>query len=321
MQAKIIGHQKIRNLLDKMIENDNIPSSFLFYGKEGIGKLLVAKEFAKKALCKNKIDEKLIVLEGKCNCESCRMFEKNVHPDFLLVNMEYQANLLNEKIEEQKSIGINTIRELIKFSNLKPAFSKKKFIIIDNAEKLTIEAQNSLLKTLEEPPEGTTIILVSSSKNLLPTVLSRCYQINFGKLSTSEVFDILVEKGYEFKKAEYLSKISEGSISTAVKYEKVLKLFQEYLLYNKKIIPFFIANRATKEKDLKEFTLSIMNFIDSYLHNNLYEENREKAISLIKENFKYRTYLRHNVNTKMILTVILYKFLNNSNFFEKGVRI
>ena len=174
----IKGNAKVRNELEKTIQSGNISHSYLFLGIDGIGKKEIAKEFSKKLLCNNK--------EENCQCKSCICFETQNHPDFKIIN------------EEDETIKINTIRELVSTVYEKPIMSKNKIYIINSADKMTKEAQNSLLKTLEEPPEYTIIILIASNTDmLLNTIKSRCTKITFEKLTPSEILEILKEQSKE----------------------------------------------------------------------------------------------------------------------------
>ena len=315
----IKGHKKIIEFLKDIVGEEKIPSSFIFYGPEGIGKAMVAKEFAKYILSYTKNG----LYGDGINEESLRMFEKNVHPDFLLVDFAYQAVLLDEKEEEQKSIKIDTIRSIIKFASLAPSYSNRKVIIIDDADTMTIDAQNSLLKTLEEPPSSTIIILVTSKENLLlPTIISRCMRIKFSKLSPNDVMNILVEKGFDFKKAEILSNISGGSISLAIKYLELIDMISSDIKYGA-VAPFIITSRILKRKDFKDYVEMFLNFMNSYVYFGIKKGilNIEDGFLLIKENKKYATYLRHNVNYKLILELSLHKFLRVFNYFKKGVYV
>ena len=315
----IKGHKKIIEFLKDIVKDEKIPSSFIFYGPQGVGKVMVAKEFAKYILSYTKNG----LYEEGINEESLRMFEKNVHPDFLLVNFAYQADLLDEKEEEQKSIKIDTIRSLIKFAHLAPSYSNKKVIIIDNADTMTVDAQNALLKTLEEPPLSTIIILVTGKENfLLPTILSRTTHIKFSKLSEDDIVDILVKKGFELKRAMILSKISNGSVSLALEYNGIMELINENLNY-RMVSPFIISSKILKRPDLKGYIEMLINFVNSFIYLGIKEGmvSMEDGFSLIKENKRYATYLRHNVNYKLIITLLLYKFLRVFNYFEKGAMI
>ena len=186
----IIGNERNKELLKKIVDTNNIAHSYMFVGKESIGKLLFAKEFAKSILC----------LEGKtCNkCKSCIQFDTSNNPDFYILE------------PEGNSIKIDQIRELTKNVYEKPVVSTRKVYIINDSNLMTKEAQNSLLKTLEEPPEYVTIILITSNENLfLPTIKSRCTKISFNKLTDDELADIL-QKEYNYSNiAEITFKIAQ----------------------------------------------------------------------------------------------------------------
>ena len=164
MFEKIIGNDSIKEQLVKSLNNNQISHSYLFIGIEGIGKKLIATEFAKAILCLN--DKKY------CNnCKSCIEFDSDNNPDFLYIE------------PDGNSIKIDQIREMQKKLQEKPIISKNKVYIINNADKMTTEAQNSLLKTLEEPPEFVTIILIGSNENMfLTTIKSRCMILHFNKI-------------------------------------------------------------------------------------------------------------------------------------------
>lgn len=165
----IIGNEKVKELLNKTISSNNILHSYLFFGIEGIGKSLFAKEFAKMILCQEE--------KRACNnCKSCIEFENGNNPDFAIIEAE------------EKNIKIEQIRYIEQKISEKPITSNRKVYIINNSDTMTKEAQNCLLKTLEEPPEYATIILISSNENkLLNTIRSRCIKINFNKLNEEAI--------------------------------------------------------------------------------------------------------------------------------------
>ena len=176
----IEGNEKNKELLKQIIESNNIAHSYMFIGQDSIGKFLFAKEFAKAILC-------LSQEERPCdNCKSCIEFSTNNNPDFNIIE------------PDSGSIKIDKIRELVQKVYEKPVVSSRKVYIINDSECMTKEAQNSLLKTLEEPPEYVTIILVTSNDNLfLPTIKSRCTKVVFNKLANEELSNVLKkEYGY-----------------------------------------------------------------------------------------------------------------------------
>ena len=194
----IIGNEQNKEILNQIIRNNNISHSYMFIGKDSIGKMLFAKEFAKAILC---IDN-----TKPCDkCKACIEFNTHNNPDFTVI--EADGN----------TIKTDQIRELVKKVYEKPIVSNKKVYIINDSNLMTKEAQNSLLKTLEEPPEYVTIILITSNENLfLPTIKSRCTKMVFNKLSDNQI-KLVLQKEYNYIDVpELVLKIADGSVKKAV---------------------------------------------------------------------------------------------------------
>ena len=208
MFDKILGNDKIKTELINSIKSGKYSHSYLFLGISGIGKKMIAKEFAKMILCEGE--------EKYCSkCKSCLEFDSDNNPDFL----EIKPDGNNVKIEQ--------IREMQRKIVEQPIISSKKVYIIDDADTMTREAQNCLLKTLEEPPEFATIILIGSNESsFLSTIKSRCTIIKFNSIPDEQVKKYIKEK-YEIQDiSESIISASSGSIGKA----EVLKDKQE--LYN-----------------------------------------------------------------------------------------
>lgn len=202
MFEDIIGNQKTKEILKKSIISNRISHSYMFLGTEGIGKRLIAKELAKAILCLNteKTEEDLY-----CNkCKSCIEFDSNNNPDFIYIE------------PEENKIKIDQIRAMqIKVAE-KPIISKNKVYIINEADTMTNEAQNCLLKTLEEPPEYVTIILIGKNEEyFLTTIRSRCSKIHFDKISNEELKQYLLSQNIE-DISEDLLQMADGSIKKAL---------------------------------------------------------------------------------------------------------
>ena len=199
MFETILGNQKVKQMLQNSIEKNIVSHSYMFIGLEGIGKKMIAKEFAKKNLCLNQI------IDNQCNCKSCIEFDTNNNPDFLIVE------------PDGNSIKIEQIRNLQKLIQEKPIISNRKVYIIDNADLMTKEAQNCLLKTLEEPPEYAVIILVGSNENLfLTTIKSRCMILHFDKISNEEMKRYLKDNLGINQINEEMLDMFQGSIGKAI---------------------------------------------------------------------------------------------------------
>lgn len=243
----IIGNEKNKELLNQIISMNNIAHSYMFIGKESIGKMLFAKEFAKAILCIN--DSK------PCRkCKSCIEFESSNNPDFEIIE------------PDGNSIKIEQIRELIKKVYEKPIVSNKKVYVINDSNLMTKEAQNSLLKTLEEPPEYVSIILIVSNENLfLPTIKSRCTKIMFKKLTDNELKTILERKYNKLNIQELVLKIADGSVNKAESldgkeelYNKVNRIYSS--LENVNIIKL-INSKEDIFKD-KEQAIEMLEYIN-----------------------------------------------------------
>ena len=201
--SSIQGHEQIKNDLRQLLAEKRLPHALLFTGIEGIGKNLTAKVLAKVLLCSGE--------EKPCNiCPSCRAFDAKNHPDFYCLEPEGKAN--NIKIEQ--------IRQMQSQIALSPYLADKRVVIINDAETMNEAAENSLLKTLEEPTGDVVFILVTANKDLLlPTILSRCMKLYFAPLSEDEIKIILKSKyAVNEDKATVIAKLSGGSMKRAISF-------------------------------------------------------------------------------------------------------
>ena len=298
MFENILGNDKIKEALKNIIINKNASHSYMFIGVEGIGKKLIATELSKRLLCNNeKID---------CNsCKSCIEFDSKNHPDFLII--EPDGNLI--KIEQ--------IRNMQKKIQEKPIISKRKIYIINDADKMTKEAQNCLLKTLEEPPEYISIILIGNNESsFLPTIKSRCMIIHFEPLKNAEIKKYLqTEFGTDsINIQDDMLDIFQGSIGKAIKLKD---RGEEYQSYNKmiqnldKIDIIELLNLAEPLYKAKEEIYEILEYINvlllkkaklNYLYTN--------CINIV-ENTKKR--LKQNLNYDMCINNMLFNMWEEMN--------
>lgn len=208
----IIGNEEIKRYLSNSVLQGKISQSYLFAGTEGVGKLLIAKQFAKMVLCL----EAENYTDG-CECKSCKCFEGTNHPDYFVIN------------ENGETIKIEQIREITSKVIEQPIISNRKVYIINDCDKMTVEAQNCLLKTLEEPPEFAVMILISSNESgILNTIKSRCMTIKFRNIPNEELKKYAInELGYSDVTPNLLESFG-GSIGKArlqqVNQEKYLAI-------------------------------------------------------------------------------------------------
>lgn len=287
----IIGHDKIKKQFEKSINNNNILHSYLFIGEEGIGKQLMAKELAKTILCTSKNDRPCDI------CKSCIEFNSNNNVNFQVIDTE------------GSSIKIDQIRNMQSKIAEKPVNSDHKVYIINDSELMTVEAQNCLLKTLEEPPSYITIILVTSNENkILNTIKSRCTKIYFNLLAENEIKTVLNGLNINNITNSYLQACN-GSIKKAIllkekseEYEQIDKIFG---IIDKDNIVTFI-NKSNVIYENKDDIYNILDYINIILNNKAKEGTNKIAYAnciFIVEEVKKR--LRANGNFDMCIDYLL----------------
>ena len=203
----IVGNEKAKVFLNKAVDENHILHSYLFSGIDGIGKTLFAREFARKLLCLEKEEEE--------TCFSCQKYHHHNHPDFYEIE------------PENNSIKIEQIRQMQEKIMEKPITSIRKVYLIIDSDTMTKEAQNCLLKTLEEPPEYATIILTTSNESkLLNTIKSRCMKVSFEPISELAMQEYFKNTMQIEPKEEWMIK-SQGSIGKAIKLQEEKETYEK----------------------------------------------------------------------------------------------
>ena len=264
MFENLVGNEKVKEYLNSTIENKNISHSFMFVGKPGIGKKQFAHQYAEMIMC---------LQDGKCDgnsakCDSCVKFEGNANPDYA------------EITPDGKTLKIEQIRNLQARIVEKPITSRRKVYVIDDADLMSEESQNCLLKTLEEPPEYAVIILiVSNESRILPTIKSRCVIIKFQPLTSKEIKQVKPEL------SDDLIQLLEGSLQDAENIEQKKEQYAQLLnlvnvLENKQLVEVFnSADLLYKGKDDIITLLEYLNLI-------FFSRNEINAIPIIEKTKK-----------------------------------
>src|SRR5687767_12699733 len=203
---QISGHHQRLALIARAADRGTLPPSLLFTGPGGVGKSIAAVALAQLLNC-------LAVRTGdtptdSCGeCGACRRIARRVHADVLIIEPG-----------DTGSIKIDQVRDAIERSAYRPFEGRRRVVIVDDADAMLPEAQNALLKTLEEPPTASTFILVTSRPDmLLPTVRSRCQPMAFGRLAPADVAAVLMrDHEYSESDAHAAAALSDGSIGAAL---------------------------------------------------------------------------------------------------------
>ncbi len=200
------GHDRPLTELRRGLEHGRLPHALLFVGPEGVGKRLFARTLAEALLCERRPDE---ALDPCGECPSCKQVEAERHPDLLFVS----------KPEDKHDLPIRLIRDLCHDLSLKPMHGHRRIAIVDDADDLSEEASNAFLKTLEEPPPGSVLILIArAAETQLDTVVSRCRVLRFDPLPERDLALVLLEQGIveDAEEATRLARLGEGSVRRAI---------------------------------------------------------------------------------------------------------
>jgi DNA polymerase-3 subunit delta' len=232
----IIGHDFQKNILKRAARDDMASHSYLYAGPDGVGKKLMALQFAKLLNCLGSTNSP----DEGCECSSCRKIDKGIHPDVVLIEFTGVKNIKVDQVREE-------IEEKL---YLRPFEGRYKIVIVDEAERMNHNAQNAFLKTLEEPPRDSVIILLSSRpESLLPTLRSRCQTVVFNPLPEEIVAGLLTERGgMSTEEAVLYAKLSGGSIGKALGFDK------ELMEWRKDLLTGLVRIRRNSASDISELS-------------------------------------------------------------------
>src|SRR5215472_10604023 len=203
---QIAGHRPVLDLLARAVSRGSVPPTLIFAGPEGVGKRRTAVALAQALNCA-KPEVFASGLNGCGRCPSCMRVARGVHADVLLIEPG-----------DSGSIKIDQVRDAIDRAAYRPFEGRRRLVIVDAADALVGEAQNALLKTLEEPPPSSVFVLLTSRPDLLlPTVRSRCHHLRFGPLPEADVAAVLMrDHGLSAADAHAAAATSEGSVGRAL---------------------------------------------------------------------------------------------------------
>jgi len=292
-----VGHEREKEFLKKLHTLERIPNALAFIGKAGIGKKLLALEFARGLLC----EENRPFGCGECkNCKAVNRFidalregeeerfayytEEDGKKRFSFYIGEHPDLVLLKP--EKRQIRIDQIRDLQEYTALKPT-GKYKVAILDDFESANLQAQNALLKTLEEPPKGVIFILISSKKGaVIPTILSRCQILEFKPLREREIEEIL--KGREVSPVLKELLLEEGSFE----FLELPEGFEEFLNNVRNFERLTFEDTLKLSKDFESFEPEergkVVQLIETLLFRKLKEgsletETYEAALKILNE--------------------------------------
>lgn len=248
---EIIGHEQIIEHLENAIKLDKVSHAYILNGPEGSGKMMLAEAFATALQCEKK------GTEGCMECHSCKQAASHNQPDIIYITHE-----------KPNTISVDDIRKQINQDiGVKPYSSPYKIYIVDEAEKMNQQAQNALLKTIEEPPSYAVIMLLTTNADLfLPTIISRCIQMNLKSVPNDKIKEYLM-KDYQIPdyQADICTAFAQGNVGRAVQlavseHFTELKNSAVQLMMRIKDIDVYEMGEAVKQ--ISEYKMSVNDYFD-----------------------------------------------------------
>lgn len=248
---EIVGHEQIKEHLQNAIKMEKVSHAYIINGPKLSGKMMLAEAFATALQCENGDPC------GCMQCKSCRQAADRNQPDIIYVSHEKPNNISVDEIRAQLNNDIA----------IKPYSSRYKIYIIDEAEKMNQQAQNALLKTIEEPPAyGIIMLLTTNADSFLQTIRSRCITLNLKSVKDTVIKEHLMSK-YHIPdyQAEVCTAFAQGNVGKAIQLassEDFNELKKEVLQLLKRIDDIDISELGAAVKRITEYKLSINDYFD-----------------------------------------------------------
>lgn len=248
----IVGQEQLKEHLENAIRLNKVSHAYIINGERSSGKEFIAKTFAAALQCENRNDT-----EPCEECHSCKQAQSGNHPDIIFISHE-----------KPNTISVDDIRSQINGDvAIKPYSGPKKIYIMNEGEKMTVQAQNALLKTLEEPPEYAVIIILTSNVNaFLPTIISRCVVLNMKPVKDAQIKQFLMEEmEIPSYKADVCVAFARGNVGKArllAKSEEFDKVKEEAITLLKYIGDMEIHEIVAAIKKINEYKFDVNDYMD-----------------------------------------------------------
>ena len=325
---EILGNEMVKDHFKKAIQNHKISHAYILTGEAGMGRKSIANAFAMTLLCEKGGSGPGII------CHSCKQVMSGNHPDLIYVTHEKPG-----------SIGVDDVREQINDTiMIRPYSSYYKIYIVDEAEKMTVQAQNALLKTIEEPPSYAVIILITTNQEaFLPTILSRCVQMKLKPLKDFTIKSYLTQNLHIAEKdADICAAFARGNLGKAIHLassDEFKELFQKVMVLVKNVGTMDISMLLDCIREMKEQNFDIGEVLDLmqlwYRDVLMFKVTKDMNLLIFKDEYKMinetgekvdyagleailaaidtaRTRLNANVNMELAMELLLLTMKNPS---------
>ncbi len=276
----ILGHEQIKEYFQNALERHQFSHAYILTGEAGMGRKSLANAFAMALQCENGETE-------PCGtCHSCRQFLSGNHPDVIYV-----------RHEKPGSIGVDDVRsQIVNDVAVRPYSSPYKIYIVDQAELLTVQAQNALLKTIEEPPEYAILfLLTTNADSFLPTILSRCTVLKLKPLYDTAIREYLKEHcRVSAHQADICTAFARGNLGKAIALsssEEFMQVQESILRLLKQVPDMTAADMTAALKEIREKGLNIkdcLDFMQLWFRDILmFKATQDSSLFIFKDEYKY----------------------------------
>ena len=269
MFSTLIGNEEVKESLRRLLSGGRVPGSLLFTGEEGIGKKLFALELAKALNCRNRVG-----VEACDECSSCKRISNSTFPPFGNPVDDRERMIWSEHADVAmvrpylQIIRVKPMRELEREANFRPFEGAARVLIVEDAEYMNEQAANALLKTLEEPPATSHLILTTTNPMaLLATIRSRCQMIRFTPVAAADIENFLIKnQTVPAEDAKLLARTSRGSIGRALaadiedyreRRESMLEILKSLTLTGDRAHLLRSAEELAAAKDRSDYETSL----------------------------------------------------------------
>ncbi len=273
--SEIYIHGEVKKALLASLAMGKLANSLLFFGQDELGMKKTALVLSQALNCERMENDAC----GECS--SCRAIIKNNFPDVIILGLKED--------DDRKTLGIDFVREVRPLALMKPMVGKNRVFIFEEAERMSIEAANALLKILEEPPFYTYFILITTNPDLIPaTIRSRCRPFIFKAINPEIIVGELISKGYEPGKARLMALLAQGSLERALTmdWERIITQRQKAWQFFQSMITednFFLIDPLTSSKSLdfkRDLEMIMRHFLTFFRDLLLLEENGDENLLL-----------------------------------------
>ena len=310
--TNIIGQNSVIRMLRKAIDDNMVSHAYLFTGGEGFGKMTTAIAFAKTIIAN--IDQSSEIY-----------FQQGIHPDLLIVEIAKNKTVITKE---------QITNDVEQWLALKPYRAAHRIVIIRDGHLMSLEAANALLKTLEEPPDHSIIVVIADDSNLLETIVSRCQIVKFSPIKEEEIKDYLMQKGFEGEISSHSARLGQGSVAKALlfaeKTGELYKAFDQASMIVQELAKEEIIEVFNAAAELEKNPVLLISIIETILRNTyiykktgnkdliimpaetniirlLEKVNPEAIMNCLKQIDLLKGYYKRNVNSLIISTNICFK--------------